>query len=523
MLNYTMPNTPVRTITAKAELYNSSAELLSSFLHTNELKSFDLERVGEESKFFGFGVCQKANIKLMDMGRSINNISTANYFKIYVNDYSLYPQLYVTEVNRDENTNELSITMYDKIYKAADHTVSEIELASYTLREFAEALASVLGISAVEATDEAFNLSFPNGANFDGAETFREALDGIAEATQTIYYINSEDKLVFKKLDLAGEAVLTITREDYITLDSKTNRKLTSIVSATELGDNVEASTGATGTTQYVRDNPFWELREDIAELVEAAIARVGGLTINQFSCSWRGNFNLEICDKINLITKDGGKVTSYVINDTISYNGAFGENTSWKYETNEGESENNPSNLGEALKQTYAKVDKANKEITLVASETSANASAISSLQLDTDSINLAVQSVEKALEENSENVNNQINTLTAKVEQTITPEELNIAIRQEIDNGVDKVKTSTGYSFNADGLNISKSGREMETKITENGMTVYRSGEAVLEANNEGVKAEDLHATTYLIIGTNSRFEDYSTGRTGCFWIGG
>ena len=61
------------------------------------------------------------------------------------------------------------------------------------------------------------------------------------------------------------------------------------------------------------------------------------------------------------------------------------------------------------------------------------------------------------------------------------------------------------------------------MKTTITEDGMTVYRNDEAVLTADNQGVKAEDLHATTYLIIGANSRFEDYGTNRTGCVWIGG
>jgi hypothetical protein len=60
------------------------------------------------------------------------------------------------------------------------------------------------------------------------------------------------------------------------------------------------------------------------------------------------------------------------------------------------------------------------------------------------------------------------------------------------------------------------------MQTTITEDGMTVYRDSEAVLIADHEGVKAEDLHATTYLIIGNNSRFEDLGD-RTACFWIGG
>ena len=51
---------------------------------------------------------------------------------------------------------------------------------------------------------------------------------------------------------------------------------------------------------------------------------------------------------------------------------------------------------------------------------------------------------------------------------------------------------------------------------------MTVYRDSTPVLTANNSGVDAVNLHATTYLIVGNNSRFEDYGEDRTGCFWIG-
>ena len=52
---------------------------------------------------------------------------------------------------------------------------------------------------------------------------------------------------------------------------------------------------------------------------------------------------------------------------------------------------------------------------------------------------------------------------------------------------------------------------------------MTVKKGNEDVLTANNEGVKAIDLHATTYLIVGDYSRFENYGTqARTACYWIG-
>jgi hypothetical protein len=56
---------------------------------------------------------------------------------------------------------------------------------------------------------------------------------------------------------------------------------------------------------------------------------------------------------------------------------------------------------------------------------------------------------------------------------------------------------------------------------------MIVAQDSDEKLVANADGVKAEDLHATTYLIIGNNSRFEDYTNSsgeaRTACFWIGG
>ena len=97
-----------------------------------------------------------------------------------------------------------------------------------------------------------------------------------------------------------------------------------------------------------------------------------------------------------------------------------------------------------------------------------------------------------------------------------------MQLQISTALQNGVECVETSTGFTFNESGLLIEKSNSEISTQITEDGMRVMRDGENVLIADNQGVQATNLHATTYLIIGTNSRFEDYDSNRTGCFWIG-
>lgn len=515
-------NTPVRYVRGRVELYNGST-LLKTFRHTDILKSFTIERVGDSSRFFGYGVVHKLNVKVLDKDRQLS-ITTANSLDVAFgigSDFIYpYPIFYVSEVHRNENTNELSITAYDVLYRAANYTVSDLILPNeYTIATFVKACAVLLGVPR-NITASGFDTLYPNGANFDGTETVREALNAVAEATQTIYYLNNKQELTFRRLDVSGAAQLDIGKDKYYSLDSKTNRRLVGVASITELGDNVSAALQESGTTQYIRDNPFWELRDDIAALVDAALAAVGGLTINQFECNWRGSFILEMGDKISLTTKDNKKVYSYVLDDVISYDGAFKEKTRWNYGSEETEEETNPTNLGEALKMTFAKVDKVNKQIDIVASEAEANKSNIAALRMNTDSIGASVSSIEERTNNLESNVNDEITTLTKKVDAAMTPDAVKLSIREELANGVDKVYTSTGFSFDADGLRVSKTGSEMDTLLDEDGLTVYRNNTEVLTADNTGVNGINMTVRQYLIVG-GSRFEAYGS-RTGCFWIG-
>ena len=106
-----------------------------------------------------------------------------------------------------------------------------------------------------------------------------------------------------------------------------------------------------------------------------------------------------------------------------------------------------------------------------------------------------------------------------------SITVTETEQKIKDAVD-GIDSVTTSTGYTFGADGLRIAKQGEQMENKLDNTGMYVTRDNVPILTANNQGVTALNLTAHQYLIVGQNSRFEDYTgdggEARTGCFWIG-
>ena len=149
-------------------------------------------------------------------------------------------------------------------------------------------------------------------------------------------------------------------------------------------------------------------------------------------------------------------------------------------------------------------------------------NATDIAQLKVEKDDITATVIDIQKGISEQNKSNEDQFATLTNKVDATMTSDDVQLAISTELEKGVDKVTTSTGFTFNDKGLTISKSDSEMSTNIDEDGMSIFKGSQEVLTANNTGVDAQNLHATTYLIIGTNSRFEDYGSDRTGCFWIG-
>ena len=180
---------------------------------------------------------------------------------------------------------------------------------------------------------------------------------------------------------------------------------------------------------------------------------------------------------------------------------------------------------LGNKATDWTAAPEDIQSEISTIESETKSLKSTVSSLQLGADSISASVKSLEESMVNTTNGLASDISKVQEQVNLAMTSSDVKLEIQKEMSKGSNKVTTSTGFTFDQNGLNISKTDSEMKTQITEDGMKIYKNSEVMLTANNQGVDAKNLHATTYLIIGNNSRMEDFTENgskRTAVFWIG-
>ena len=114
---------------------------------------------------------------------------------------------------------------------------------------------------------------------------------------------------------------------------------------------------------------------------------------------------------------------------------------------------------------------------------------------------------------------------TVTNSVQEIQTALNEQILVTQQIkEDGVEKVTTTTGFTFDQAGLTIDKSGSDTKTLVDEDGMTVYSktgSEESILlNVDSQGVQTENLHVRTFTQIGSHTRLQDYEDG-TAIFYI--
>lgn len=517
-----------RRLKGKVELFNNSTSTLIT--SQDKLKSIQVSRYSNE-KVFGFALCQKATIEIIDENHDIE-VAEGQKVKISIGakvasgvDYVGYCDFFIDRYSRDEVSHLLKIEAFDRIEELSRLRTSLFNFSfPMALEEIISVIQDSINIEII------YDNNLPNlktifekeQVNIEGTESVRSFIEAICELTGTICYINQSNQLVLKKI--AGDTVNeTINRDRIFDFSQSEGNTITGLISATELGNNL--SVGSTNGYQYIiRENPFLTNDQDLCIVcLNNLLTSINGFVFNPYELKWRGSPDLEAGDRVKIQKKDGTYLETLYLGEELTYNGGLISNANWAYIQEEEPS--NPSNLGDILKQTYARVDKVNKQIDIAVAGKDEIEDKIAKLQLTTDGISATVSSNKAETDDRFNAVNDNLNALAKSVSATMTQDQINILIQQQLANNVDSVTTATGFTFNADGLTIEKSGNEMKTQIDEDGMTIFKDNQEVLTVNNTGVDAYNLKATTYLIIGNETRFEKFNhktrgTG-VGCFWL--
>lgn len=279
--------------------------------------------------------------------------------------------------------------------------------------------------------------------------------------------------------------------------------------------EDAYGNTFSTGTEAYAVElpsSPILQGSDMCQPILELALAKLQALPYRASKVTWIGDPAIQAGDILNHVETAVGDLTLPVMRLVYKFAGtetleSLGLNsptmsqqstTDKKYKKAFSRAEHDRTELETKIEQ------KAN-EVLIQASERFAAKTQVSNISVKVDGITSEVSKQEETIEGLKQNV--------LSVQQTSS--ELSVAVQSVVDDGVNKVVTKVSkYTLDDEGLQISKSGEEMENKLDHTGMYVTRSNETILQANNEGVIATDVTVRNYLVIGEHSRVEDYNDG---------
>lgn len=409
--------------------------------------------------------------------------------------YTEFGTYIIKEVTKDEEQQSISLECYDlMLLSMIPYDLSLDYSAGITVKGLLDTICDRLGWEKGYTTFYNSDVLIDE-EKYDASDTFRDALDEIAEvAGGMIGFVGSALQVIYPTS--TGEV---IDEENLKTLKiGKKYGPINSVVlSRTPQEDNIfnkdADSIAEHGLTEIrIENNQLIDShREDfMAGICEALF----GLSFELYELESFGIGYLNFGDIFALKTADGVEHSALMLCDDLKITQGLSEASKLEEPEVTNTDYSAASKTDKTLKRTILRVDKQQNQITALVSKT--------------ETLENSVTGVSEAV--------------TKMAEVMIDSDSVDIKISTAVGE-INSIETSTGYTFDENGLNIHKDGEEMHNTLDNTGMYVRRNDTEVLTANNDGVNAINLTARQYLIIGGNARFEDYPGNRTACFYIGG
>lgn len=413
--------------------------------------------------------------------------------------YVEYGTYIVKEVTKDEEQQSLSLECYDRMIQSMiPYDLTLDYSAGVTVKDFLDAICDRLGWAKGYTVFYNSDILIDE-EKYDLSDTFRDALDDIAEVAGGMIGFVGDELQVIYPTD-SGE-VIDEENLKSLKIGKKYGPVNSVVLSRTPQEDNIYNqdvdSIAEHGITEIrIENNQIIDShREDFMAGICNALF---GLSFELYELDSFGIGYLNLGDYFTIKTADGAEHKALMLCDDLKIT--------------QGVTETSKLEEPEATKTDYSAASETDKTLRKTILRVDKQANQISALVSKTETLANDVSGVAE--------------TVTKMAEVMIDSDSVDIKISEAVGN-IDSVETSTGYTFDKNGLNIHREGDAMHNTLDNTGMYVRRDGDDVLTANNEGVNAINLKSRQFLIVGSNARFEDYSDGtgsrRTACFYVGG
>ena len=472
----------------------------------------------KDNTFFG-----KFNLKILKF-ETENDINYKKkefvYYKEVDGEAIKIGTFIVTDVSDSDTFESVNVTAYDYGLKFANPYTTSLDYSSgsITLFQVIQEICTNCGV-------ELENASLPNGSfivdsnQFVNGEQFGDVVAQASGINGMFATTNSNDKLEFIFTNETNEII-----EDYIELNNKRDtHPITSVLVATS--EDLETAGAVLKDEalieQYgehwlkIYSYGFAYSTIKCQQLVGAIFNQVKGFGYSSFKSEYSFLPYLSLGDKIKLKNKDGSLVNSIVLRyetnyDEITFEAPSIINASVDYEL--------PETPEIISKKALIIADQANSKIASITTQTEEINVTVNNNYQEIQKKFDGYTPIEKTVELETSVVRLQTDTYTkTQIDTKLT------------DGSVTKVLSTSGM-FDADGLTIEQTNAKTKGNFNASGLKIIDNtssiGETLLfagydESREESVvETANINVSHYLVIGTNSRLEDYEDG-TGVFDI--
>ena len=417
-------------------------------------------------------------------------------------EYVSFGNFIVEVQENNEDQNSITLTCYDDMLNTMI-AYDFIANVGITLRQYIIELANYLEF---ELQDDFYSLPLANAnkiivqdpfiaissnGEYVSEFTYRDVFDDIAEATGYNLVFLNDGKLHFLWQTATNEVI-----------DEENTKRLTVgeiygpinslILSSQPQNDNLiypfefegEKVPFIISNNQFMNgvDRDLW--MSDIYD-------RVNGLQYAQYELDSFGICYLEPSDAIILCVNGREYLATWLSTD-ITITQGLNEKS---YMEQSHSAEVKYEQIGKSDRfatRAILEVDKANLRINAVVEDVNDTRKQLVNLEINVDGINQFVRDGDNSLE--------------SRVSAT---EQKTVILSEDPNNP--GIFLSNDMRFSKDGLAFTHSDSSITTTINNAGLTINNFNTELLRVDQDGVNAENLTARTYLVVGRNSRFEDF------------